>query len=370
MRLRGRARTGTIGLLRSVSLRMAPVSSLLFRTSELRHRLLLLLPRQDPLILSGLAVCLPLTKRSRGLISDSLYFVQIARRLERAFFSGGDVEVPSDNADVWEFFLTCLKGCQTAEYVWVKAHRVSGLEGFEQVMASGNAFADQVAKMAVHRYKASSALYQKVVMSKLCAVKIRNQVDAFHLHLAFAAIGLQQDLPRQVVTPVQLVPEGSPWTVGSPELLDSGFHQVFVCQVFNWFCALRWFEGCSPGPVADISWVELFLWWIVDSGTLPPFRVDGCWVRIGEDEDAICCIPSAYTLYKAWRRAVSFVLRRGILIPGVPVASALSAASLGASVPLSGVTWRPRVPLGVRQDFAVQLSSLRSLHSLRLPPLW
>ena len=32
----------------------------------------------------------------------------------------------------------------------------------------------------------------------------------------------------------------------------------------------------------------------VDSGTLPPFRVDGRWVRIGDDEEAICCVPSVY----------------------------------------------------------------------------
>ena len=223
------------------------------------------------------------------VISDSLYFVRVARWLGQAFFSGCEPEVPLENADVWEFFLTCLQGCQSAEFVWVKAHRdCSGLEGFEQVMACGNAFADQTPKQAVHRYKAASGLYQRVVRSKLGAVKIRNQVDAFHLHLAYAAIGLQQEVPVCFVAPVHLVPEGPPWKVDSPELIDPGFHEGFVRQVFHWFCALEWYRGCSPGPVCDISWVELFLWWVVDSGTLPLFRVDGRWVRIGEDEDAIC----------------------------------------------------------------------------------
>ena len=123
---------------------------------------------------------------------------------------GSEPHLPSDNADVWEYFLACLQGCQSAEYVWVKAHRdVSGLQGLEQVMASGNDFADQIAKQVVHRYKESSTLY-KVVKSKLGAVRIRNQVDAFHLHLAFAAIGLQEDLPLQYVAPVQLEPVGLP----------------------------------------------------------------------------------------------------------------------------------------------------------------
>ena len=85
-------------------------------------------------------------------------------------------------------------------------------------------------------------------------------------------------------------------------------------------------------------------------------------MRIGDDEEAICCVPSAYTLFCTWRRAVSFVLRLGTLIPGVPVSAVSLAASLGAS--------RPRVPLGVRQDLALQFAAIRSLHSLRLPPVW
>lgn len=34
---------------------------------------------------------------------------------------------------------------------------------------------------------------------------------------------------------------------------SSGFLEGFVRQAFNWFCALRWFSGRSPGPVRDIS---------------------------------------------------------------------------------------------------------------------
>ena len=51
-----------------------------------------------------------------------------------------------------------------------------------------------------------------------------------------------------------------------------------------------------------------------------------------------------------------------VALPGVPVSAVSLAASLGAS--------RPRVPLGVRQDLALQFAAIRSLHSLRLPPVW
>ena len=300
-----------------------------------------------------------------------VYVVYSARRVADAFFAGTCIHWPTDNLDVWEFFVHQLEGCDSAEFVWVKAHQnLAGLEGLQHTLACGNDHVDKVAKQVVHNYKVTSGLYQKVVRSKLDAIKIRHQVDSFHLHLAFASLGLEQDAPTQYVAPVALVTQGSPWVASPPVLSRSGFHESFVRQVFNWFCSLQWFEGCSPGPVADISWVELFLWWTVDSGTLPPFRVDGRWVRIGDDEEAICCVPSAYTLFCTWRRAVSFVLRLGTLIPGVPVSAVSVAASLGASFALSGVTWRPRVPLGVRQDLALQLTAIRSLHSLRLPPVW
>ena len=180
------------------------------------------------------------------------------------------------------------------------------MEGLQHTLASGNAFVDQVAKGVVHSYKTTSALYQTVVRSKLGAIKIRHQVDSFHLHLAFASLGLEQDVPIQSVTPVPLVRQGSPWVAVPPVLSRNGFHESFVRQVFNWLCSLQWFEGCSPGPVRDIAWVELFLWWTVDSGTLPPFRVDGRWVRIGDDEEAICCVPSAAFLYLATCGVICF----------------------------------------------------------------
>ena len=115
---------------------------------------------------------------------------------------------------------------------------------------------------------------------------------------------------------------GRPLKVSPPA---AGFHEQFVGQIFNWFRDLQWFSGCSAGDSCDISWVELFLFWVVDCGCVPPFKVDGKWVRVGVDEDAICCVPSAYTLFRTWRRAVSlatrrsFVLRSCDLVPGVAV---------------------------------------------------
>ena len=108
---------------------------------------------------------------------------------------------------------------------------------------------DMVAKKVVHDYKANSGLYQRVVRSKLEAIKIRHQVDSFHLHLPFASLGLEQDVPILYVAPVALVTQGSPWVAVPPVLSRNGFHESFVRQVFNWFGSLQWFEGCSPGPV-------------------------------------------------------------------------------------------------------------------------
>ena len=61
------------------------------------------------------------------------------------------------------------------------------------------------------------------------------------------------------------------------------------------------------------------MFWVVDSGCVPPFKVDGRWVRVGVDEDAICSFPLVYMFFRTWRRWVSFVLRSGDLVPGVAV---------------------------------------------------
>ena len=165
----------------------------------------------------------------------------------------------------------------------------------------------------------------------------------------------------QVIHPVPLSTIGPAWTAGDVPVPDTGFHEAFVVRL----------SGFRVAPqVTSPTFLELFLFWIVDTGCVPPFRVDGRWVRVGEDEDAVCCIPSAYTLYKTWRRAVSFVLRSGNLETGAPVSSATSAVGLGARFAVPGLSWRPRVPIGVRRDLAFQFISLRSLVSLRLPPLW
>ena len=96
------------------------------------------------------------------------------------------------------------------------------------------------------------------------------------------------------------------------------------------FLSLQWFSGCSASESPDISWVELFMFWVVDCGCVPPFKVDGRWVRVGIDEDAICCVPSAHTLFRTWRRAVAFVLRDRTLVPGVTVPSCVSAVAWGS----------------------------------------
>ena len=83
-----------------------------------------------------------------------------------------------------------LEGCESAEFVWTKAHRsLSGLTGLELAIAQGNDAADQQAKVCVKQYQASSVLYRKVVQSKLGQLKTRSMLDAYHVHLALAAVG-------------------------------------------------------------------------------------------------------------------------------------------------------------------------------------
>ena len=55
--------------------------------------------------------------------------------------------------------------------------------------------------------------------------------------------------------------------------------------------------GSRVAPLLSLTFLGSsfeFWFWPVDSGCVPPFyRVEGGWVRVGEDEDAVCCILSA-----------------------------------------------------------------------------
>ena len=185
-----------------------------------------------------------------------------------------------------------------------------------------------------------------------------------------AAVGQTQEEYKPPSIPDELILSGTWWKSSGTQVPAAGFHEQFVRQIFNWFLSLQWFSGCSASDSPDISWVELFMFWVVDSGCVPPFKVDGRWVSVGIDEDAICCAPSAHTLFRTWRRAVAFVLRDRSLVPGVAVPSCKSAVALGAQFVLPGLSWRPRVPLSVRRDLCFQFTALKSLAALRLPPVW
>lgn len=68
------------------------------------------------------------------VISDSLYFVRVARRLLDYWRQGLQPRFPDDNRDLWEFFWASLNACVTAEFVWRKAHRsLEGLTGLEMM---------------------------------------------------------------------------------------------------------------------------------------------------------------------------------------------------------------------------------------------
>jgi len=181
-----------------------------------------------------------------------------------------------------------LAGCVTAEFVWTKAHRsLEGLIGLDLAIARGNDAADAQAKACVKQYQVSSALYRELVQAKLSQLKARSLLDSFHIHLALAAVGQDNGEFCAPSIPEDLCLVGPSWKAPDVSPPSAGFHEQFVSQVFNWFRDLHWFSGCSAGDSCDISWVELFLFWVVDCGCVPPFKVDGKWVRVGVDEDAI-----------------------------------------------------------------------------------
>ena len=75
-------------------------------------------------------------------------------------------------------------------------------------------------------------------------------------------------------------------------------------------------------------------------------------------------------MFRTWKRAVDFLRRRGVLVPGEVCQDAASARALGAKVACSGVSWRVPVAERVRCELSFQFSVCSSLSSVRLPPFW
>ena len=103
---------------------------------------------------------------------------------------------PSSNQDIWAFFWDAIKEPSVCSFeaVWTKAHRnLDGLEGYELLLAKGNAAADAAAKAAAKNVRLSCTCYQALLRQVLERVKLRSRVDAFHLSLAFLTAG-QKDL--------------------------------------------------------------------------------------------------------------------------------------------------------------------------------
>ena len=259
------------------------------------------------------------------------------------------------------FFWTSLAGCVTAEFVWTKAHRsLEGLIGLDLAIARGNDAADAQAKACVKQYQVSSALYRELVQAKLSQLKARSLLDSFHIHLALAAIGQDNGEFCAPSIPEELCLVGPSWKAPDVSPPSAGFHEQFVSQVFNWF------EICTGFRVAPQVIVVIF-----------PGLSCFCF---GSLTVAVClrlrsmasgCVWVSTRMPYTWRRAVSFVLRSCDLVPGAAVSSCSSAVALGAQFALPGLSWRPRVPLVVRRDLCFQFSiTLRSLSSLRLPPVW
>ena len=141
-----------------------------------------------------------------------------------------------------------------------------------------------------------------------------------------------------------------------------------LSRVLGWFQGLSWYRVFSPGDVRDISWIELYWEFVSCTGLLPPFLVDGQWVSVSDNEDAVCCVPPAAVLFRTWKRAVDFLGRRGVLVPGEVCRDTASARALGAKFSCSGVSWRVAVAERVRCELTFQFSVCSSLSSVRLPP--
>ena len=152
---------------------------------------------------------------------------------------------------------------------------------------------DKAAKAAARLVQSSCKVYISLLQQVLDRVRLRSKVDAFHLSMAFLTAGKQE---LDLTPPVDcrpLAPVGVPRFCCDDISVNLDFHGRFLRQVLGWFQGLSWYRVFSPGDVKDISWIEMYWEFVSCTGTLPPSLVDGQWVSVSDNDDAVCCVPPA-----------------------------------------------------------------------------
>ena len=136
-----------------------------------------------------------------------------------------------------------------------------------------------------------------------------------------------------------------------------------------------WFTCNSDGSVTDTSWFEVFVHFVSDTSTIPPFEFvpfggsEKIRILPGDHDDWMLSVPRVHRSFKRWRSDLAFLERKyGILVPGVrlPVVQRVVSGNHKLSGIQAGfVLQRPELSL----ELFRALEQSKKLSSVSLPLL-
>ena len=144
----------------------------------------------------------------------------------------------------------------------------------------------------------------------------------------------------------------------------------------SWLANREWFTCNSDGSVTDTSWFEVFVHFVSDTSTIPPFEFvpfggsEKIRILPGDHDDWMLSVPRVHRSFKRWRSDLAFLERKyGILVPGVrlPVVQRVVSGNHKLSgIQARFVLQRPELSLELFRAF---LEQSKKLSSVSLPLL-
>ena len=319
------------------------------------------------------------------VFTDSAYFHNGINVMLDTLRMHKEVLLPQENQDIW---LKVWERISTSDpdsvlVTKVKAHRSwrNLLSPVERYVSCFNDRVDSVAKTVLPSFSAACPIYRELVGSYFRTFEIKGMVEAFHADCADKSLSTHSERNHDSELPPESmsVPREMQLLTPRPDIgpcidKQSAVTNRYLHIMVTWLANREWFTCNSDGSVTDTSWFEVFVHFVSDTSTIPPFEFvpfggsEKIRILPGDHEDWMLSMPRVHRSFKRWRSDLAFLERRyGILVPGVrlPVVQRI----VSGNHKLSGIQARfvlHRPELSLELFRALELSKKLSAVSLPL----
>ena len=321
-----------------------------------------------------MAACSAVHSFRRPIVTlDCKGVVDTGNSILRDLCQGVEPTLPSENTDLWAFFLEGARGTifADARLRWVRGHmNWRTCVGPDKVDAWFNHWADRAANAPLF-WCSRFCLPFRELIREFRALRQR----ATRIHLLHAKIGLHfssvksSSAPTEVIAVPQWYGYGVPQMCGFVDVHACGVcHLGFARKLLQWLGSLTFYERSSCGVRTDTSWLELFWLFLHTTSLIPPVAVEGSWRTVDDDENLLFVLPPFRVLFRTWKRILDGLVRGGLSLPVGPLVARVNSIGLfGGRFPCPGFGGFVPLVSEAADGLAVQLSEASCLRDLRIP---